>query len=100
MMQARLAPGNGQYSPYPAQIHFGGTSDGIVLCGNAYGTENQSGDVTLKPSYAYDADAGTLITNSHLYESPPPQTLGAVYSPNAAIEILRFRTTISSGAGC
>jgi hypothetical protein len=76
--------GNGEYSsPYPAQIHFGGTNDGVVLCGNSYGTENQTGDVTLKPSYAYDADPGTVLTNSHLYESPPPQVLGAVNSPNA-----------------
>ncbi|HEX4080121.1 MAG TPA: hypothetical protein VHX61_14750, partial [Rhizomicrobium sp.] len=75
--------GNGEYSsPYPAQVHFGGTNDGIVVCGNAYGTENQTGDATLKPSYAYDADTGTVLTNSHLYETPPPQVLG-VYSPNA-----------------
>jgi hypothetical protein len=80
--------GNGEYSAIPAQIHFGaqihlgGVNDGIDFCGNAYGTENQRGDVTLKPSFAYDADPGTVLTNSHLYESPKPQVLG-VYSPNA-----------------
>ena len=76
--------GNGEYSaPYPAQVYFAGTNDGVVFCGNAYGTENQTGDATLKPSYAYDAHQGTLLTNSHLYESPPPQVLGAVNSPRA-----------------
>ena len=76
--------GNGEYtSPYPAQIHFGGTNDGVDLCGNAYGTEDQTGDATWKPSYVYDAHTGTTLTNSHLYESATPQVLG-VYSANAA----------------
>jgi hypothetical protein len=75
--------GNGEYSASPAQIHFGGTNDGIVFCGNAYTAETQRGDATLKPSYAYDADPGTVLTNSHLYESPPPHVLGAIDSPNA-----------------
>jgi hypothetical protein len=66
--------GNGEYAsasfPSSAQIHFGGTNDGIAFCGNAYATEHQRGDATLKPSYVYDADPGTVLTNSHLYESP------------------------------
>jgi hypothetical protein len=79
--------GNGEYTSASfrssAQIHFGGTNDGIAFCGNAYATEHQRGDATLKPSYVYDADPGAVLTSSHLYESPPPQVLGAIYSPGA-----------------
>ena len=83
--------GNGEYSTYPAQVHFSGASDGIVLCGNAYGTETENGDVTLKPSYAYDANPGTVLTNSHLYKLPPPQVVGAINSPRAIPIFLRSR---------
>ena len=79
--------GNGEYAsaafPNPSQIYFAGNKDGIVFCGNAYGIESQSTDVTLKPAYVYDANPGTTLTNSHLYDSATPQVLG-VYSPNAA----------------
>lgn len=75
--------GNGEYSPTPAQIHFGGTDDGIGFCGNTYAAQQTTNDATLRPSYQYDVDQGTVVTNSHLYESPSPAVLG-VFSPNAA----------------
>jgi hypothetical protein len=56
--------GNGEYSVNPAQIHFGGVNDEIDLCGNAYRTDQKPGDITLRPLYAYDADAGTVLTNA------------------------------------
>ena len=55
--------GNGEYSANPAQIHFAGVNEEIDLCGNAYRTDQKPGDITLRPSYAYDADAGTVLTD-------------------------------------
>jgi hypothetical protein len=49
-----------------------------------YTAENSGDDATLRPSYVYWADAGTVLTNSHLYESPTPGVLGAIYSPGAS----------------
>lgn len=74
--------GNDEYSASTAEIRFAASNDGINLCGNVYAAEAQTGDVTLKPSYVYDADTGTVLTNSHFYESPTPQVLG-IYSANA-----------------
>jgi hypothetical protein len=75
--------GNDEYSTKPAEIRFEGSNDGINLCGNTYAAESQTGDVTLKPDYVYDAAAGTVLTNSHLYETPTPHMRG-IYSDNAA----------------
>lgn len=76
--------GNGEYSTNIAQVHFGGANDGIEFCGNAYGTETEGSDATLKPSYTYYADTAALLTNSHLYESPTPQVLGVYSTPHTA----------------
>ncbi|HEY5047725.1 MAG TPA: hypothetical protein VII49_06900, partial [Rhizomicrobium sp.] len=40
--------------------------------------------MALGPSFVYDAAPGTVLTNTHLYDSPSPQAGGAVYSPAAA----------------
>ena len=71
-------------------MHFAGTSDNIELCGNVYEPQNFTGtapppDVALRPLYVYSAEPGTVLTNTHLYESPAPQASGQVYSPNAAL---------------
>jgi hypothetical protein len=76
--------GNDEYptSGDTAEIRFGGSNDGVDLCGNVYAAENQTDDVTLKPSYVYDADDDTVMTNSTVQEKPAPQVLG-VYTATA-----------------
>jgi hypothetical protein len=78
-----LTGNGGDTAASSAQIYFDGTNDGIGFCGNVYGAESQTGDATLKPSYVYDANPGTVLTNSNLYENPAPQVLG-VYTTAAA----------------
>lgn len=95
--------GNDEY-PDPtktAEIRFAGSNDGIDLCGNVYAAETQTGDVTLKPSYVYDAADSTVVTNSRLYESPAPQAVG-VYTAGAAkilapLQVPRLVSTYFSG---
>lgn len=84
--------GNGgdAYDPaasiYSSQIYFSGTSDNIDFCANVYEPQNEGlADVALRPLYVYDAAPGTVLTNTHLHESPAPQASGQVYSPNAAM---------------
>ncbi len=75
---------SGGDAPGSSQIYFAGTSDNIDFCGNVYYPDNNPNEATLKPSFAYDAASGTVLTNTHLYEQPNPQAGGAVYSSAAA----------------
>lgn len=69
-----------------AHVVFSGANDNVSLSGNVYVAGSTTNDPSMRPFYDYDAEtgAGTVLTNTHIYESPRPQ-MAAVWSPNAVL---------------